>query len=162
MRYLTLALFVLLASRPALCQANVGCPWLNVATASGVLRSSDSGTMATLSEGGRAACSFVYHDATASRELKITVEEVKDPSQAISAYKARCGAGASPLQALGNEACAAEIEGKTHGQEVIGRVRDQVFTVIITTSTRNDPSMSRDALKEKTRNIAEQVAGALF
>lgn len=118
--------------------------------------------MATLSQGSRAACSFVYHDATASRELKITVEEVKDPGQAIGAYKARCSAGASPLQAIGNEACAAEIKGQTYGQEVIGRVRDQVFTVTITTSKRNDPSMSRDALKEKTRNIAEQVAGALF
>jgi hypothetical protein len=162
MRYLTLALFVLLAPRAALCQANTGCPWLNVATASGVLRSSESGTMATLSQGSRETCSFVYRDATASRVLKITVEEVKDPSQAVNAYKAQCGAGASPLQAIGNEACAAEIKGQTYGQEVIGRVRDQVFTVTITTSTRNDPSMSRDALEEKTRNIAEQVAGALF
>src|ERR1700730_4637005 len=162
MRYLTLALFVLLAPRAVLCQANVGCPWLNVATASGVLRSSESGTMATLSQGSREVCSFVYHDGAASRELKITVEEVKDAGQATSAYKARCGAGASPLQAIGNEACAAEIKGQTFGQQVIGRVRDQVFTVTITTSTRNDPSMSRDALEEKTRNIAEQVAGALF
>ena len=51
---------------------------------------------------------------------------------------------------------------KADGEQVIGRVRDQVFTVTITTSARNDPSMSRDALREKTRNIAEQVAGALF
>ena len=89
MRYLTLGLFLLLAPRPALCQANAGCPWLNVATASGVLRSSESGTMATLSQGSRAACSFVYHDATASRELRITMEQVQDPNQAMTAYKAR-------------------------------------------------------------------------
>jgi len=164
MRYLTLALFVLLAPRPGPCQANTGCPWLNVATASGVLKSSDSGPMATLAEGSRAACSFVYHNATASRELRITMEQVQDPSQAMTAYKARCSGVASPLQAIGNEAvtCAADIKGQAHGEQVIGRVRDQIFTVTITTSVRNDPSMSRDALEERVRNIAEQVAGALF
>ena len=164
MRYLTLALFVLVAPRAALCQANTGCPWLNVATASGVLRTSESETMATLFEGSRAACSFVYHDATASRELRITMEQVQDPSQAMTACKARCSGEASPLQAIGNEAvtCAADTKGQADGEQVIGRVRDQIFTVTIMTSARNDPSMSRDALKEKTRNIAEQVAGALF
>jgi hypothetical protein len=164
MRYLTLALFVLLAPRHALCQANVGCPWLNVATASGVLRSSEGGTMATLSEGSRAACSFVYHDAIASRELRITMEQVQDTSQAMTAYKARCSGASSPLQAIGNEAatCAADTKGHSDGEQVIGRVRDQIFTVTITTSARNDPSMSRDALRENARNIAEQVAGALF
>jgi hypothetical protein len=164
MRYLTLALFVLLAPRFALCQANTGCPWLNVATASGVLRSSDSGPMATLAEGSRAVCSFVYHDAIASRELRITMEQVQDPSQAMTGYKARCSGEASPLQAIGNEAvmCAADTKGQADGEQVIGRVRDQIFTVTITTSARNDPSMSRDALREKARNIAEQVAGALF
>jgi hypothetical protein len=164
MRYLTLALFVLLTPRPVLCQANVGCPWLNVATASGVLRSSESGTMATLSQGSRGVCSFIYHDPSASRELRITMDEVQDPSQAMATYEAHCSGEASPLQAIGNEAvmCAADIKGQTEGEQVIGRVRDQVFTVTITTSAQNDPSMSRDDLKEKTRNIAEQVAGALF
>ena len=120
--------------------------------------------MATLSEGSRAACSFVYHDATASRELRITMEQVQDPDQAMTAYKARCSGAASPLQAIGNEAvtCAAETKGQGDGEQVIGRVRDQVFTITITTSARNDPSLSRDALREKTSSIAEQVAGALF
>jgi hypothetical protein len=164
MRYLALGLFVFLALRPALCQSNVGCPWLNVATASGVLESSEGGTMATLSRGSREACSFVYHDAIASRELRITMEQVQDPSQAITSYKTRCSGEASPLQGIGNEAvmCAADTKGQADGEQVIGRVRDQVFTVTITTSARNDTSMSRDALKEKTRNISEQVAGALF
>ena len=164
MRYLTLALFALLTSPLALCQANVGCPWLNVATASGVLRSSEDGTMATLSQGSKGACTFLYHDATASRELRITMEEVQDPKQSMTSYKARCSGEASPLRAIGNEAvmCAADIKGQAEAEQVIGRVRDQMFTVALTTSVRNDPSMSGDVLKEKTRNIAEQVAGALF
>jgi hypothetical protein len=120
--------------------------------------------MATLAKGSKEACSFVYRDASASRELRITTEQVQDPGSALTSYKAHCSGEASPLQAIGNEAvmCAADVKGHAEGEQVIGRVRDQVFTVAITTSARNDPSMSRDELKEKARNIAEQVAGALF
>jgi hypothetical protein len=120
--------------------------------------------MATLSQGNAAACSFDYHDATASRELRITVDQVKDPSPGLAAYTTQCSGAAAPLRAIGNEAvtCAADTKGHTYGEQVIGRVRDQIFTVTVTTSGHHDPSMPREALKEKTRNIAEQVAGALF
>jgi hypothetical protein len=162
MRYLML--LVLLAPWPAICQMNTGCPWLNVATATGVLRTAESGPMATLAQGGKPACDFTYHDATASRELKITVELVKDPQQAMTAYQARCGSSATPVRAIGNEAvtCAVDSKGKSYGQQVIGVVRDQIFTVTVLTSAKNDPAMPREALEEKSRNISEQVAGALF
>jgi hypothetical protein len=162
MRYL--GLLILLAPWPAICQMNTGCPWLNVATATGVLQSADSSPMATLAEGGKGACDFTYHDSTASRELKITVEEVAGAQQAMTAYKARCGSHATPLRGIGNEAvtCAVESKGKSHGQQVIGIVRDQIFTVTVITSAKKDPVMPREALEEKSRNISEQVAGALF
>lgn len=162
MRYL--AVLVLLAPWQAICQMNTGCPWLNVATATGALRSSESGPMATLAEGGKAACDFTYHDSTASRELKITVEEVKDAQQAMSAHKARCGSHVTALRGIGNEAvtCAVESKGKSYGEQVIGIVRDQIFTVTLTTSAKKDPAIPREALEERSRNIAEQVAGALF
>ncbi len=120
--------------------------------------------MATLAEGGKSACDFTYHDATASRELKITVEEVQDVRQAMTAYQARCSSTARPLRAIGNEAvtCAVGSKGKSYGQQVIGVVRDQIFTVTVITNAKKDPSMPRDALEEKSRNISEQVAGALF
>ncbi len=162
MRYL--ALLLLLAPWPAICQMNTGCPWLNVATATGVLRSTGNSPMASLAEGGEPACRFTYRDKTASRELKITVEEVKDVHQAMAAYQARCGAGVTPLRAIGNEAvtCAVDSKGKSYGQQVIGVVRNQIFTVTLSTSARKDPAMPREALKEKSRDISEQVAGALF
>ena len=47
--------------------------------------------------------------------------------------------------------CAVDIKGQADGEQVMGRVRDQVFTVTITTSIRNDPAMSSDALKEKNK-----------
>ena len=82
----------------------------------------------------------------------------------LASYTTQCRGAAAPLRAIGNEAvmCAADTKGHTHGEHVIGRVRDQIFTVTVTTSARQDPSMPREALEEKTRNIAEQVAGALF
>lgn len=162
MRYLALALLILLPPARGTCQGNTGCPWLNAATASGVLSSSDTGPMATLAEGSSAGCSFDYRDATASRLLKITVQQAKNDAQAISDYKARCSVGATPLSGIGNEACGAATKGPTYGQEVIGRVRDQIFTVTVTTTARHDPFMPKEALQEKARNIAEQVAGALF
>jgi hypothetical protein len=159
-----LGLLVLLAPWPAICQMNTGCPWLNVATATSVLRGADRGSMATLAEGGKAACDFTYHDATASRELKITVEDVAGAQQAMTAYKARCASPSTPLRGIGNEAvtCAVVQKGKSHGQQVIGIVRDQIFTVTVITSAKKDPVMPREALEEKSRDISEQVAGALF
>jgi hypothetical protein len=118
--------------------------------------------MATLAEGSSASCRFDYHDATASRALRITVEDLKEPGQATSAYKTRCGAGPTALRAIGNEACSQEINGQTYGAEVIGRVRNQIFTITLTTSARHDPFMPRQALQDNVRDIAEQVAGALF
>jgi hypothetical protein len=162
MRYL--ALLLLLIPAPAICQMNTGCPWLNVATATGVLESGENSPMATLAQGSKPACKFIYHDATASRELQITVDEVQDAQQAMATYKARCGSPATPLRAIGNEAvtCAVTSKGKSYGQQVIGIVRDQIFTVTVTTSAKKDPAMPREALEEKSRNISEQVAGALF
>lgn len=162
MRYL--GLLALLVSWPAIGQMNTGCPWLNVATATGVLRSSENSSMAALAEGGKAACDFTYHDAIASRELKITVEEVGDAQKTMAAYKTRCGSSVTPLRGIGNEAvtCAVDSRGTHYGQHVIGVVRDQIFTVTLITNKKNDPVMPREALKEKSRNISEQVAGALF
>ena len=162
MRYFALALLMLLAPAQGTCQGKAGCPWLNVATASGVLRSSDTGAMATLAGASSAGCSFDYRDATASRLLKITVQRANDYAQAIRDYKARCSVGATPLSGIGNEACGTAAKGQTYGQVVIGRVRDQLFTVTVATTARHDPFMPKEALQEKARNIAEQVAGALF
>jgi hypothetical protein len=110
--------------------------------------------MAILARGERAACDFTYHDATASRELKITVEQVTDPQHAMSAYKALCGPRMTPVRGIGNEAvtCAVDSKRKSYGQRVIGMVRDQIFTVTMITNAKNDPAMPREALEEKSRN----------
>src|ERR1700748_509345 len=98
-----LVLFGLLAPLPGLCQGNKGCPWLNVATATGAL-TSDGSSMATLVEGSSALCRSAYRERTAWRELSITVEQAQDPSQILKTREGPCGSGGTPLRAIGNEA----------------------------------------------------------
>jgi hypothetical protein len=51
---------------------------------------------------------------------------------------------------------------KGNGEQIFGRVRDNIFTITITTSAENDPAMSRDIPIERAGLVAEQVSGNLF
>jgi hypothetical protein len=68
------------------------------------------------------------------------------------------------LRAIGNEAliCAADEDKKRMGERVVGRVRDQVFTITISTSLKNDPVLTSDELRSRIYTAAEQVSGNLF
>jgi hypothetical protein len=161
MRHLRLAFFVFVAFLSATCHADSLCPWINKATAFGVLGVSEESPMASVSELSATVCNFTYRDGNITRELRITVEQAKDPEQAFNAYKAHCGKDGNSLRAIGNEAvmCATN---KGQGEQVFSRVRDNVFTITLTTSAGNDPTMPRDVLIEKAGLVAEQVSGNLF
>lgn len=75
-----------------------------------------------------------------------------------------CGARAETLQAIGNEAvfCASQTPGASASELALGRVRDQVFTIALTTSLKNDRQLTTDALRARLYTAAEQVAGNLF
>jgi hypothetical protein len=143
------------------CHAENLCPWINKATAFGVLGASEEAPTAT-SQISSTTCSFVYRDGDITRELRVTVEQAKDPGQAFIVHKARCGVDVSPLRAIGNEAvmCAADQKGR--GESVIGRVRDNIFAIDISTSSKSDPPMSHESLTQKAGLVAEQVSGNLF
>jgi hypothetical protein len=68
------------------------------------------------------------------------------------------------LRAIGNEAlsCAADDRKGGIGERVVGRVRDQVFTITISSTLKNDPGLNRDVLRSKIYTAAEQVSGNLF
>ena len=125
---------VLLLLAASCCAENV-CPWLNAATAAGVL----GGPVTALVS--PAVCEFVRPQSTLHIEVR------KKPA----AVEAKCESKGTPLKGIGNEA----LECSTVGREmVIGRVRDQRFVVWIQSS---DP-----AVRESARKVAEQVAGNLF
>jgi hypothetical protein len=133
MRCIALLLFIAAAGR-----AENSCPFLNAATADGVL----GGEVASHVSGD--TCIFTRN----SSELRIEVQTVRLP------YKPNCSPSPTPLNAIGNEAVACEKPGS---DQVAGRVRDRAFYVRLTS---ND--LSRTALREKARSVAEQVAGILF
>lgn len=75
-----------------------------------------------------------------------------------------CGSSAGILNAIGNEAvyCAANPRRGELGERAVGRVRDQVFTIVLNTKANDEPVLTRDALKARIYTAAEQVAGNLF
>ena len=149
MRWLLTAAFL-----PLICAAGEKCPWLNSATAAGVLGG------AVKSDVTQSACEFVRRDGTSELALRIEVETLGAPRE-FASRAARCGPGAETLKAIGNEAVACTHSGTkgTTAEQVIGRVRNQAFLVRVSTDDRASAPAS---LREKARKVAEQVAGFLF
>jgi hypothetical protein len=152
----SLSLLLGIAYLPAIGAAAEGCPWLNAATAGGVLGGPVTVTVKRAPAGDDASCDFVRHAGSLMFELRIEVETMRSPAKDFSSYAARCHSNAVPLKAIGNEALACSDEG---AEQIVGRVRNRAFVVRLGT---NDRSTQPAALREKARQIAEQVAGILF
>lgn len=160
-----IVLGVCVAGLPAVSRAANNCAWLNEATASGYLGGDAVGTFTASAGGQPAMCAFVNQSAGATRTLLVTVEVAADPhGRMMEAVAKNCGADAAPLKAIGNEAlvCSADDRKGGLGERVVGRVRDQVFTITIGTTLKGDPILTRDALTTKIYSAAEQVSGNLF
>jgi hypothetical protein len=153
--------FLILAAN---CHAKNNCPWLNEATAGGLLGGDAVGDFTASSAGQPAVCTFTQTGANFTRTLRITVEVTPDTHARVQSAAQPCGKNAAPIQAIGNEASMCTIENRSAapGQLVVGRVRDQLFTITFTTTLKDDPILTRAALKDKAYTAAEQVAGNLF
>jgi len=161
-----LALLVLSAfcfALPVAIHAENTCPWLNEATAGGLL-GGDAVGMKTGADGQPTVCTFTQQGTGVIRTLRVIVEIAPEPHARMSAVAQVCGADALPIKAIGNEAlvCSADDRKGGVGERVVGRVRDQVFTITIASTLKVDPILNRDALKAKIYTAAEQVAGNLF
>jgi hypothetical protein len=143
------------------------CPWLNEATASGFLGGDSVGAFTAAMDGKPAVCVFTQSGTQSGapmRVLRITVEVVQAPHDRYTQAVQNCGATPLELRAIGNEAIECFVEDRKGGStaRVVSRVRDQLFTITISTAMKNDPILDRDALKAKIGVAAEQVAGNLF
>jgi hypothetical protein len=169
---LLFAFWSLLFALAAATEAKETCPWLNEATAAGFLGGSVTSTVtfaikdktdANYSKNDKndATCEFVRHQGSLVMTLRIEVETMTGPSDSFASHVARCGPHAAPLRAVGNEAVACGFDGRKNqvSEQVVSRVRGRAFTVRITS---NSDSLDRGVLRDKTRNVAEQVAGFLF
>lgn len=155
-------LFLALAfSTPVVCQTSENCPWLNAATAAGVLKGSVTFTVAHSGEDKTdATCEFIHQEGATISKLQIEVETMKDPRREFASYAEKCGQNATPLRAIGNEALVCTLRGKNQfSEQVVSRVRERAF--IVRMSSNLAPPGGSD-LRERTQKIAEQVAGFLF
>ena len=89
------------------------------------------------------------------------MKSMTDPTKQFASYVALCKGTTVALKAIGNEAvqCVMQSDGSVSHEQVIGRVRERVFVLTIIRATT---PTAGDALRDDTRNMAEQVAGSLF
>jgi len=137
--------------------AEPACPWLNAATAAGVLEGPVQ--TAVTKNGEDATCEFSRRDS--GGKLRIEVVSVGASRDELAAYKAQCIAPVVPLKAIGNEALACSVDTRNGeaAEQVVGRVRKQAFLVRVSSTASG---FQRQALREKAEKVAEQVAGNLF
>jgi hypothetical protein len=172
-RFLMMLTVLFLASfMAAATEAKGSCPWMNEATAAGFIGGDVTSTVtfAIRNENhpnysnvdkNDATCEFVRRLGSTVMILRIEVETMAGPPSSFATYVARCGPRNIPVRAIGNEAVACDVEGKKNSisEQIVSRVRGRAFTVRLTASAG---SVDRDLLRQKARNVAEQVAGFLF
>ena len=160
---LVLAGALLLAS-PCTARAANNCPWLNEATASAFIGHDATGAYAS-GAATPALCTFAENGPRPLRTLQISVEVAPDAqSRYLAVSRLACPSGSEPLPAVGNEAstCLVDRRGGTTEATAVGRVRDQIITIILGTSVKNDAILTPEMLRMKIALAAEQVAGNLF
>jgi len=165
MKTLRLALLSLgILSVAANCYAKNNCPGINEATASGLLGGDAVNEFTEASGGQPAVCTITQTGTGFTRTLRITMEVVPDTHARWQTAIQACGKNAAALQAIGNEASMCLLDNRTSGlvELVVGRVRDQLFTITMSTTLKDDLILTKMSLKEKAYTASEQVAGNLF
>jgi hypothetical protein len=150
----------MLVSTP--CHGQAKCPWINEATARGILGGDVSMTV-KLAERGGGGCEFSRSAGKANLQLSISIYIMTDVPAQFSKYLEQCPSKSAPLRAIGNEAVICSLsKGDKYIERVVSRVRDQAFVVSVGSSAADDPSMTQEMRRKKANLIAEQVAGILF
>jgi len=149
---------------PAYCRAQTNCPWMNAATAAGIL---GGPVQERVTHAGKnsddATCNFASHQPGANSTLHIAVITMSNPARDFAAFKQQCGPTPTTLQAIGNEAieCSLDLCGG-HSARVVGRVRNRVFVVDLHISSRNGTGSAHHEQLEIARHAAEQVSETLY
>ena len=152
---------VLLFGIVALARAEDACPWMNAATAGGLL--GGEGTSVSFVHAGKAKddgrCEFTLLSNSAAR-LHIQVTTMESAAKEFPAFLQACGKEAKPVSAVGNEAvmCSGNPKQSPPILRVITRVRQQALVITLTPPV----SMSAETALAKAKLAAELVTGNLF
>jgi hypothetical protein len=158
---LTPLLVLVVLILPAHAEKAEVCPWMNAPTAGGFLQGAVTSNVTRPANKFDATCEFVRSDGKIFVSLRIEVTTMKDTAVEYPSYISRCGSDETPLRAIGNEALVCSLKGEKHliVEQVVSRVRERAFIVRVS-SNASPPEQS--VLREKARQISEQVAGSLF
>lgn len=144
------------------CHGQAKCPWINAATARGILGGDVSMTVSLMEQGG-GVCEFSRSLGKMNLQLSISVYIMTDTPAQFSKYLEQCPPKSAPVRAVGNEAVICSLsKGDQYTERVVGRVRDQAFVVSVSSSAADDPSMTQEMRRKKANLVGEQVAGILF
>ena len=148
---------------PSLCRAE-NCPWLNAATAGGLL-GGDVSMKVIHTNATDTTCNFTLESSSGASTLQIAVHTMTAVHDEFQKYVSQCGSVRVPLGAVGNEAVQCrDIRSTQSTNQIISRVRERAFLLVWTTpcSSASNPPEAEQEMQEKMRNVAEQVAGSLF
>src|ERR1700749_2590900 len=81
--------------------ADVQCPWLNSATAAGVLGGEVQANVSALTPQGDTTCDFRRTEHSGVSSLTIAVHTMAFPSKEFASYLAGCEGTKAPLKAIG-------------------------------------------------------------
>ncbi|MGB7986869.1 MAG: hypothetical protein WCF54_17020 [Terracidiphilus sp.] len=155
---------ICLLALPGFCRAANNCTWINEATVSGLLGGMAIVEVTEADTNGTTICEFTQQGDGFKRVFRLTVDVTSEAHARLESLVPSCKIDAFPLKAIGNEAQACTMNDLKSGQgeRAIGRVRDQLFTILIYTSLKDDPILTRETLKIRINTAAELVAGNLF
>jgi hypothetical protein len=148
---------------PTVCYGQAKCPWINEATARGILGGPVT-LAAKVSDQGAGVCEYSRQQGAVVLQLRISVDIMTDIPKQFPMYLAQCPPKSAPLRAIGNEAvmCSVPGDGGQFAERVVGRVRDQAFVVSLSCSVQDNPFMTQEMRRQRANLMAEQVAGILF
>lgn len=148
---------------PGACSAQTKCPWLNEATARGILGGELRMTV-NITPRGDGECKFSRQQGSAVFQLRISVSRMSNIAKQFPTYLALCPPNSPSLHAIGNEAvtCTTETKGGEYGESVVSRVRDAALFVIVSSTIPDDQQLTKQMRRDKANLVAEQVVGNLF
>jgi hypothetical protein len=149
-------LLVIAAPSAAVAQSSQACPWLTAGTAAKIL-GAEVAITAHSDSNWSGFCRFVTSTAPAA-SIEILVGNTDTH---------RCGAGATPLTAIGNQAvlCSVQDANGRLVQTVTGRVRDAWFVVTLAlpaTAGEHAQAPGDATSAPAIEFLAEQVTGNLY
>ncbi len=158
-----LVLGMLLAALVAAsCHAETVCPFLNSATAGGILGFKVLVSVtAKNNSNDDATCEFTRESSEPLYVLRIEVRTMSQWRAEFPPFVAQCSPNAVALRGVGNEAVACSGTGKNGSRydQVLSRIRERALLVRVTAADKHSAAAS---LREQSTKAAEEVAGNLF